>query len=64
MVAVAVGGETTWDEAGLPSSDEIENPGAEDTSDHLGGNIAGNFVRRESFTEHEAHGDGGVDMAA
>ena len=39
-------------------------PGAEDPADHLGGNVAGNLVCGEPLAEHEAHGDGGVDMAA
>ena len=64
MVAVAVGGEAAGDEAGPPGGDEIEHPGAEDPADHLGGNVAGNLVRGEPLAEHEAHGDGGVDMAA
>ena len=64
VVAVAVGGEAAGDEAGPPGGDEIEHPGAEDPADHLGGNVAGDLVRGEPLAEHEAHGDGGVDMAA
>src|SRR6185295_1130725 len=64
MVAVAVGGETTGDEAGLPTSDEIEHPGPQNPADHLGSDIAGDLVRGEPLAEQEADGDGGVDMTA
>ncbi|TKS60258.1 MAG: hypothetical protein EWM73_03176 [Nitrospira sp.] len=64
MVPVAVGGEAARDEAAPPAGDEIERPGAQDPAEHLGGNVAGDLVRREPLAEHEAHGDRGVDMAA
>ena len=64
MVAVPIGGEAAGDKAGPPGGDEIEHPAAEDPTDHLGGNVAGDLLCGEPFAEHEAHGDGGVDMTA
>ena len=64
VVAVAIGSEAAGDEAGPPGGDEIEHPGAQDPADHLGGNVAGDLMRGEPLAEHEAHRDGGVDMAA
>ncbi len=59
-----VGGEAARDEAGSPAGDEIKHPGARDPADHLGGNVAGDLVRREPLAAHEAHGDRGVEHVA
>src|ERR1041384_5069091 len=63
VLAVAVGGKASGHEALPPCANEIEKTPAEDPTDHLGGNIAGNLVCGKSFAEHEAHSDGWIDMA-
>jgi len=64
MFSVPVGGEAAELEADFPAGDEIESPGSENRTNHLGADVSGEIVRRETLTDYETHGNCWIQMAA
>ena len=64
MFFVPVSGEAAELETDFPAGDEIERPGSENRTDHLGADVFGEIARRETLADYETHGNRWVQMAA